>query len=329
MTSLPTTMRAAVLSSFGSPQNVEIATLPIPKPKSGEVLIRVTATAVNSGDVRIRGKDVPKGYKFLMGLMLGFSKPRIPILGTVFAGEVVAVGAKVKAFTSGQRVFGSTELKMGTHAEYLTIHADKAIAPTPGNLSDPEAVSLIFGTTTALHFLNKAKLKQGESVLINGASGAVGLAMLQIAKARGAHVTAVATAKNHDLLTQHGADEVIDYNTTNIADLAQRFDILADCVGTTPYATHKNLLKPKGRFALVVGTLAEGLGTPLVNLFGSRKIVGGTAIANSKTMQEISDLSSQGAISPIVDRVFALNEIQKAHAYVNTGRKTGSVIVTP
>lgn len=329
MTTLPTTMRAAVLRTFGAPQNVQIETLPTPKPKPNEVLVRVTATAVNSGDARIRGRNVPRGFKLLMGLVLGFSKPRIPVLGTVFAGEVVATGPKVQGVTTGQRVFGSTEMKMGTHAEYLTIRAEKAIAPTPKNLTDAEAVSLIFGATTALHFLSKAKPTAGQRVLVNGASGAVGLAMLQIAKARGVHVTAVASDKNHPLLTQNGADQVVDYQTTKITELPQRFDLLIDCVGTAPYASHKHLLTPKGRFALVVGTMAETLAAPLRNLIGGRKIIGGTALANQRTMREISELAIAGTLTPVIDRTYTLNDIAAAHAYVDTGRKAGSVIVTP
>lgn len=329
MTALPTKMRAAVLRKFGAPQNVVIDKLPVPTPKPDEVLVRITATALNSGDARIRGKNVPKGYKFLMGLVLGFSKPRIPVLGTVFAGEVVRTGAKVTEFTQGQKVFGSTEMKMSTHAEYLTIRGDKAIVPAPKGLNDAEAVSLIFGATTALHFLNKAELVKGQRILINGASGAVGLSMLQIAKSRGAHVTAVASAKNHDLLIENGADQVVDYTSTKIADMAQRFDILADCVGTTPFATHKHLLNAKGRFALVVGTMAEGLATPFINLFSKRKVIGGTALATKVSMAQIAQLAQSGPLPPVIDRSFDLDDIQNAHAYVDTGRKTGSVIVTP
>lgn len=325
---IPATMKSAVLIGFGAPDMVRIADRPVPALKPDQVLIRNHAASVNSGDARIRAKNVPKGYGILMSLVFGFNTPRIEILGTVFAGEVAAVGSEVDGFKPGDQVFGSTEMKMGTHAEYLAIKEKDAILPLPDKLSYEDAASYVFGTTTALYFLDKANLQKNERILINGASGSVGIAMVQIAKARGAHVTAIASTKNHAFLQDQGADEVIDYTTTDLRKLPQCYDVIADCPGKMPYARHRHLLKSGGRFAMVTGTLTEALMTPLINLIRPHKIIGGTSLATKQGLQELLELHDKGIITPVIGKCFPFDDIEQAHAHVDTGHKRGNTLVT-
>lgn len=325
---IPETMNAAILTGFGAPEVIRIARRPVPRLKPDQVLVRNHAATVNSGDARIRARNVPKGYKFIMGLVFGFRSPRIKTLGTVFAGEVVATGDAVQEFKTGDRVFGSTELKMGTHAEYVAIKAKDAILPLPDDHSYEDAASYIFGTGTALYFLGKAKLQSKERILINGAAGSVGIAMVQLAHARGAHVTAVASAGNHDFLKMQGANEVIDYHTTDLRTLPQTYDVIADCPGNIPYAKHRHLLKKNGRFAMVTGTLAQALMAPLVKLIRPHKIVGGTALATKSVLKNILKQHEAGNISPVIDKRFEFAQIARAHAHVDTGHKRGNTVLT-
>lgn len=325
---IPATMNTAVLTAFGAPDVIRLAQRPIPALKADEILIRNRAATVNSGDARIRAKKVPKGYGILMSLLFGFRTPKITALGTAFAGEVVSIGAQVKDFKPGDRVFGSTEMKMGTHAEFVTIKASDPVVSIPADLSFEDAVSYVFGTGTALHFLKQADLKSGDSILINGAAGSVGIAMVQLAHARGAHVTAVASARNHDFLREHGADEVIDYHTTDLRSLPRTYDVIADCPGKMAYAKHRHLLKKGGRFAMVTGTMAEAMMTPLVNLIRPHKIVGGTSMATKEGLDIILSLHKTGKITPVIDKRFPLEQAAQAHVHVDTGHKRGNTILT-
>lgn len=322
-------MIAAALTCFGPPENIELREVPRPNTKPHQVLVRIRATCVNSGDARIRGKDVPKGYGFMVNLVFGFRKPRIPILGMSFAGDVVGVGTKVTRFKVGDRIFGSTGLGMGAHAEMVAVKANSGLAKIPDDMSYEHASIIPFGGTTSRFFLvEMAKLKRGEKILINGASGAVGVAMLQLSKYLGAHVTGVSSEANHDLLSALGADEVIDYRSTDIATLKDQYDVIADCVGTAPYYLMKHRLKPGGRLLMVVGTLAETLAAPIQTLIGPHKVIGGTSNSTPEDLQWLLEANKAGYLKPIVDSVYSLSEIVAAHSRVDSGRKTGAVVVT-
>lgn len=322
------TMKAAVLTAFGGTEVIELAERPVPSITKDQVLVRNIATSVNSGDVRIRAKNVPKGYKFLMSLVFGFSKPRKEVLGTVFAGEIVNVGASVTQLKPGDLVFGSTEMKMSTHAEYISIKESAAIADLPKGYGAAESVSQVFGGMTAIYFADKLGLKTGDRILINAAAGSVGIALVQIAAGLGAHVTAIASKRNLDFLIEQGASDVIDYTQTDLTQLASEFDVIADCLGTMPYEKHRRLLHNKGRFALITGTMAEGLAAPFRNLLGSHRIIGGTSIANKSGLMELAKLMTEGTLRPVIDRTFAFDQIHEAHAYVGQGHKRGNVVVS-
>jgi NADPH:quinone reductase-like Zn-dependent oxidoreductase len=321
-------MKAAILTAFGGPEVIQITDRPVPQVKPNQVLVKNHAATVNSGDARIRSKNVPRGYRFLLSLFFGFKKPKKEILGTVFAGEVSSVGADVTEFKPGDLVFGSTELKMGTHAEFVAINDTGAIAPLPKGLSPIESAAIVFGGTTAQYFIQKTGLKMGERILVNAAAGSVGIAMVQIALAMGAHVTGVASAGNHAFLTNMGADEVVDYNTIDLTNLPDKYDVVADCLGTLSYSKHRQLLAKAGRFALITGTMAEGLAAPFRNLFGPHKIVGGTALVKRASLNQITKLAEAGSVRTVIDKTYPLDCIQDAYAHVDAGHKRGDVVLT-
>ena len=323
----PTTMKAAVLTGFGGPEVVQIMQRPVPVLKANQVLIQNQAASVNSGDARIRSKNVPKGYKFLMSLVFGFNRPRIETLGTVFAGRVAQVDASVTKFKPGDLVFGSTELKMATHAEFVAISEDAAITHLPDGLSPAEAASLVFGGTTALFFIEKSNLKTGERILINAAAGSVGIAAVQIASQMGAHVTAIASSVNHDFLKKNGAASCIDYTATNLTELDETFDVILDCPGKMPYAQHRHLLNKGGRFALVTGPLVEGLMAPLKSAFGMHKIIGGTSFATNQSLDRLVTMAGSGTLTPVIETTFSLGQIMEAHTHIDTGHKRGNLII--
>ena len=185
----------------------------------------------------------------------------------------------------------------------------------------------MFGGTTALFFIEKSNLKSGERILINAAAGSVGIAAVQITSQMGAHVTAIASSVNHDFLRKNGAKSCIDYTATNLRNLTQKFDVIMDCLGTTPYATHYHLLNKQGRFALVTGTLTEGLAALFRSAFGKHKVVGGTSIATRASLDKIIKLAQSGSIKPIIEATFTLDQIKDAHARIDKGHKRGNFIV--
>lgn len=322
-------MKAAVLTRFGPPENIAVRDVPQPKIKPHQVLVRVRATCVNSGDARIRGKNVPRGYGLLVSLIFGFRKPRISILGMSIAGDVVEAGNKVTRFTVGDRIFGVTGFGMGAHAEMVAVKAISGLERMPDNISYEQAAIIPFGGTTSRFFLvDKAKLKRGERILINGASGAVGVAMIQLAKYLGAHVTGVSSTANHALLRGLGADEVIDYRSTDIATVAGKYDVIADCVGTASYSRMKHRLNPGGRLLMVVGSLAETLAAPIQSMLGPHTVTGGTSNSTQEDLQWLLEARAAGYLNPVIDSTFTLSEITAAHARTDTGRKAGAVVVT-
>ncbi len=324
----PKTMKAAVLTAFGAPDVIRIAPRSVPTVSANQVLVRNITTSLNSGDVRIRSKNVPQGFKFLVSLVFGFRQPRKEVLGTVFAGEIVETGANVSSFKVGGLVFGSTEMAMATHAEYIAVKETQAIALIPEGYSPQAMASLVFGGSTAIFFADKLYLKKGDRILINAAAGSVGISLVQIASAMGAEVTAVASAKNHEFLKENGAGHTVDYTTLDTRMLTGKYDVIADCLGTTPYNTHRHLLTKTGRFALITGTMCETLAAPIRNLFGSHTIVGGTSLATPKGLHKLIALVEDGTLTPIIEREFAFDKIADAHTYVDKGHKRGNVVIT-
>lgn len=319
-------MKAWFARHYGGPEVLRLEEAQTPSPKPHEVLIRVHATTVNSGDVRVRGCDFPFGMKTLGRLALGWNGPRQPVLGTEFAGVVETVGQGVTRFQRGDAVYAFVGIKMGAHAEYALVSETGPMAKLPEGLDFHQAAALCFGGTTALHYLRLAGLKRGETMLVLGASGAVGMALVQLGKHQGAVVTATTSTGNLDLVASQGPDRVIDYKTTDVAALADRFDIVADAVGAMNFGTAQKLLKPDGRYLAIAGAMAEMLGSLRKGPEG-RRMIAGPATERVEDVVELGRLAAAGHFRPHVDRMFCFADLPAAHAYVDTGRKRGSVVI--
>lgn len=319
-------MRAAIYESYGGPEVVHVAEVPTPEPGPGEILVRVRAFSINTGDWRLRSMIIPGGMAPVAKLQFGWSKPKKPILGTEASGIVERIGAGVTKYAPGDEVCVSPGWKMGCHAEYVVIAEDAMVAGKPANLDFAEAASLAFGGSTALWFFRKAGLKAGERMLVVGASGAVGSAAVQIGKALGAVVTGVASGGNLDIVRGLGADAVIDYTTTDFAAGGAQYDVILDTTATAPYKRVKPILAPNGRLLAVLG----GLGEMLFGNIGTsngHKVVTGTPPDDPELYRDVVALAASGKYRPLIDSRYTLDQIVAAHARVDTGRKRGSVVV--
>jgi NADPH:quinone reductase-like Zn-dependent oxidoreductase len=321
-------MKAIVCTRYGSPDFLQVRELPKPAPRDKEVLIRVLATTVTAGDWRVRSMDVPRGFRLLARLALGITRPRQPILGTELAGEVEAVGKAVTRFKPGDHVFAFSDLRMGCHVEWKCMPEDGAVAAKPANLSHEEAAALSFGGTTALGFLRKAKIQRGDKVLVNGASGGVGTAAVQLAKHFGAHVTGVCSGGNFELVRSIGADALIDYTKADFTANGETYDIIVDTAGTAPFSRSKRSLARGGRLLLVVAGLAETLRAPWASLTTDKKVIAGSPGVRPDDVRLLADLAAAGQLRPVIDRRFPFEQIADAHRYVDAGHKKGNVVVT-
>lgn len=320
-------MKAAICTAYGGPDVVRLQDIPAPIPKPNEVLIRIHASTVSSGDARVRAARFPAGFGVLARLFLGFSRPRRPILGTELAGTVDAVGAHVTRYRPGDRVLAFSGIGMGCHAEVKCMPQDGPMALLPAGLAFEVAAAISFGGSTALHFLRDvARVQQGERVLINGASGAVGSAAVQLARHFGAHVTGVTSAANAALVRSLGADEVLDYAATDFATSHERWDVILDAVGNLSFARCRPAMAEKGRLLLLVAGLGDLLCAPMQSRHGL-KVAAGPAPERAEDIATLVALCEAGVYKPVIDSRFPLARIAEAHARVDTGRKVGSVVV--
>lgn len=321
-------MKAFVYERYGPPDVVELRDVAKPVPKDDEVLIKVRATTVSSGDWRARSLNMPAGFRLISRLVFGISKPRQPILGTELAGVVESTGKGVTKFNAGDEVFAFSGAGMGAHAEYKTMPEDGEVALKPANLSFDEAAALSFGGTTALVFLRRAKIQRGEKVLVNGASGAVGTAVVQLAKHFGADVTGVCSTANLELVTSIGADKVIDYTREDFTKNGETYDIIVDTAGTAPFSRCRGSLKEGGRLLKVLGSLPDLLRAPWPSLTSSKKVIAGPVSGSAADLRFLAELAEAGEYKPVIDRRYPFEQMVEAHRYVDTGRKRGSVVVT-
>ncbi|MBI3991734.1 MAG: NAD(P)-dependent alcohol dehydrogenase [Candidatus Lambdaproteobacteria bacterium] len=321
-------MKAVVCTRYGAPDVLELREWPKPVPKAHEVLVRICATTVDIGDARMRALRVPRGLGIPSRLMLGIFKPRHPVFGFNCAGEIETVGKDVTRFKPGDQVVASAGLKFGCHAEYRSIPEDGAIVLKPGNVSHEEAAALCFGGITAMIFFKSGALKRGETVLINGASGAVGTAAVQMAKHLGAEVTGVCGAGHVELVRSLGADHVIDYTREDFTKSGVTYDLIMDNVGNAPFSRVKHLLKPGGRFLMVIGDLLQ-----MIDARFRKQVINpdeGTAaeVFTAENYASLMALAGQGHLKAVIDSTFPLERIAEAHARVDGGHKTGSVVIT-
>ena len=321
-------MKANVYEQYGGPEVLQFKEVAKPIPADNEVLIRVYATTVNSGDWRARSLELG-GFSPLGWLVFGFFKPRNKILGTELSGEIEAIGKNVTKFEVGELVYGFPGMGSGCHAEYVTMSEDGVIAHKPSSLSFEEAAAISFGGITALEFLERmGKIQPGEKVLINGASGAVGLAAVQLAKHFGAEVTGVCSTANLDLVRSVGADKVIDYTCKDFSRNGETYDIIVDAAGTAPWSISHNSLNQSGRLLLVNGLVRDMVRAAFQGKKATKRIVAGTGGGTAEQLRFLNKLIEAGKYRPIIDRAYPFEKIAEAHAYVDSGRKKGSVAIT-
>ncbi|HCA80523.1 MAG TPA: NAD(P)-dependent alcohol dehydrogenase [Bacteroidetes bacterium] len=321
-------MRASIYERYGAPDVLQLKDVAKPAPKDNEVLIKICATTVTSGDWRARSLNVPAGFGLMSRLFFGVSRPRQPILGTELSGVVESVGKSASKFKVGDKVFAFSGAGMGCYAEYKCMPEDGAVALKPANLTFDEAAAMSFGGTTALNFFKRGKLQSGEKVLVNGASGGVGTAAVQLARHFGADVTGVCSAANVELVKSLGAAHVIDYTKEDFTQNGETYDVIIDTVGTAPFSRIKSSLKERGRLLLVLGTLPDLLQIPWVSMTSSKRVIGGPATERAEDLRFLAKLAEAGEFRPVIDRRYPLEQIAEAHRYVDTGRKKGNVVIT-
>ncbi|WP_194397163.1 NAD(P)-dependent alcohol dehydrogenase [Microbacterium atlanticum] len=320
-------MKAAVYRRFGGPDVVRIEHIADPRPRPDEILIRVHASTVSAADHRSRSRDIPAGLIVPSSLVLGFFRPRRPVLGMDVAGVVERTGADVQGFAVGEEVVAMLGSRFGGHAEYVVVKAADAVARKPRDLAFDEAASLVFGGLTAQSYLNQVSVGAGTRVLVNGASGAVGTAFVQILSAVGADVTAVCSTENHDLVTGLGARRTIDYRSEDFTADGATYDVIVDCVGNAPVDRVHGALNPGGAVLLV----AADLGSLLRAKRDARRygitVVTGPGRYRAADLEHVMLLAELGDLRPVIDRSYPLHDIVDAHRYVDTGHKRGSVVL--
>lgn len=320
-------MKAILYQQYGPPDVLQMADIAKPIPKPNEILIKTYATTVTSGDWRVRSLTVPAGFGWMTRLVFGVSRPRQPILGSELAGVVESVGEAVSRFKVGEAVFAFSDARMGCYAEYKCMPQDGAVACKPPGLSYGEAAALSFGGTTALDFLRRAKLQRGESVLINGASGAVGAAAVQLARHFGAHVTAVCSTANMAWVRALGASQVIDYTQEDFTQNGQTYHVIMDTVGTAPFSRCQASLRDGGRLLLVLAGLADMLHAPWASLTSGKRVIAGPVSVRADDLPLLAELAAAGAFKAVIDRRYRFEQMVEAHHYVDSGRKKGNVVV--
>ena len=315
-------MKAAVYFQYGQPAVLQVKEVEKPVPGNNEILLRVMATAVNSGDVRLRKAD-PFAVRFIFGLI----KPKINILGSVFSGEVESVGKDVTNFKTGDAVFGHTDMLFGAYAEYKSIPENGSLALKPAGVTHAEAAAIPFGGVTAWHFIKKANIKPGQKVLIVGASGAVGSAAVQLAKSLGAEVTAVCSTANIALAKSIGADKVIDYTQEDFTKNGEMYDVIFDTVKTIPVSRSLKSLNKNGVMILSAAGITEMLQGLWINKISNKRVLTGVISHTAAGIIFLKELLEAAKLKPVIDRSFPLDQIADAHAYVEKGHKKGNVII--
>lgn len=330
-------MKAVVFTEYGPPDVLLVREVATPVPNDREVLIRIRAASVNFGDMVVRNFKAVTPAKFHMPLLFwligrvtfGLRRPRVRILGSEFAGEIAAVGRDVTRFKEGDQVFGFRGPRMGAYAEYLCMPERGVLAAKPANLSFTEAAAVPYGALMALSLLRKIDIQPGQRVLVNGASGGIGPALLQLAKTHfQADVTGVCGTARMNYVRALGADRVIDYTKEDFTASGETYDVIIDILGRMPFARSKRALRPKGRCILVSFKSRQVFQMLWTSLFGDKKLICAVSTETPEALRFIKGLVETGKLTPIVDRCFPLEQAADAHRYVEAGQRKGSVVLT-
>ncbi len=315
-------MQLARVERYGPPETITIADAPVSPPGPGQVLVRIEAAGVSSGDARIRAGRFPSGFGVLARLAIGLRGPRAAVLGSTFSGVIAEVGDGVDDLAPGDEVAGMTGVRLGCHAEFAVLPAGLAVRK-PAGLGHPDAAGVLFGGTTARYFLrDRAAMRPGATVLVNGASGSVGSAVVQLATILGGTVTAVCSAANRDLVTRLGARRWIDYNRTPVAGLGDRFDVVFDAVGNLSRADGLRLRAPGGALVLAVAGLFD-------TVRGGRGVHAGSAAERPEDIAELLQLAAAGRLDPVVTVLGGLSALPEAYRLIDGGHKVGNLVVQP
>lgn len=318
-------MKASVNTKYGPPEVLEVKEVAKPIPKDNEVLIKIHATTVNRTDCGFRSPEY-----FIVRLVGGLFKPRKHILGSELAGEVEAIGKNVKTFKPGDQVFGLSTFNFGTHAEYVCVKEEKAIALKPTNMSYQEAAAVCDGAFLAYANLKKIDFSKPQKILVNGASGSIGSSTVQLAKYLGADITAVCDTRRAELVKSLGANKVIDYTKEDFTNCGELFDVVFDSVGKSSFGKCKKILKSKGIYiSSELGYMSQNIYYALCTpLFGGKKVLFPIPVDKKEDIIFFKELIEAGKYKAIIDRTYPLEQIIEATKYVETGEKTGNVVIT-
>ena len=322
-------MKAIVCTKYGPPDVLQLKEVARPIPKDNEVLIKIHATTVNRTDCGIL-----RAKPFILRFFTGLIRPKNPILGTEFAGKIEAVGKNVTSFKVDDKVFGFDDQGLGSHAEYMAISEDSALTTIPSNMTYEQAAASSEGAHYAYNFIKKVNLKSGQKVLVNGATGAIGSAAVQLLKYFGVYVTAVSSTKNIELVRSLGADKVIDYTKEDFTKDEEKYDFVFDAVGKSSFAKCKQLLKPGGVYiSSDLGYMAQNVFLPLITpiikpMIGNKKTVFPIPKDIRGSILFIKKLIEEGKFKAVIDREYPLEQVVEAYRYVEAGHKTGNVVIT-
>ena len=329
-------MKAIVYTEYGPPEVLHLKEVEKPTPKDNEVLIRIYATPVNYGDTLARNFREISPRKFNMPflfwlparMVFGFSKPKVNILGNEFAGKIEAVGKDVKLFKAGDQVFGFRGMSMGANAEYLCMPENGLVTIKPANMTYEEAATVPGGALTALSLLRKVNIQPGQKVLINGASGGIGSAAVQLARYYGAEVTGVCGTPRLEFVKSLGADKVIDYTKEDFTQSGETYDLIFDILGKSSFSSCKSSLKQNGRYLLASFKMKQLFQMLWTSMIGSKKVICALSFEKAEDLLFIKELIEAGKIKSFIDRCFPLEQTAEAHRYVETGNKKGNVVIT-
>ena len=320
-------MKAIVYEKYGGPEVLELKEIAKPTPKKDQVLIKIHAVTVTMGDCELRSPKIPYLLWFIVRLAFGLFKPRKKILGGYFAGEVEAIGEKVKKIKKGDQLFGVSGADFGAYAEYVSLSESNALTTLPSNMTYEEAAPVALGLDS-LHFLRKAKIKAGEKVLINGAGGGIGTYAVQIAKYLGAEVTAVDSGDKLDILRSLGADFVIDYQKEDFVKSGKTYDVVFDVVGVIAHANSLKLLQPNGRYLSAIPQFPRIFKSWITDLTSNKKVMTGLTSPTQEDLNYLKDLIETGKLKTALESsIFPFEKMADAHRYIESGRKIGNLVI--
>ncbi|ETX04079.1 MAG: alcohol dehydrogenase [Candidatus Entotheonella gemina] len=322
-------MKVIAYDHYGPPNVLRLKEVPKPSPKIGELLLRVRAVEVTKADCELRSFRFPVHWFWLpLRLTMGITKPRRQVLGSYFAAEIEALGEGASKFEVGDRIFGTAHLRLGAYGEYLCLPETYPLVTMPSNLSFEEAAAVPLGGLNALHFMRLAEIEQGESVLINGAGGSIGIFALQIAKDLGGHVTAVDRSIKEGMLRQIGADHFIDYSKSDFTKSDQKYDVIFNMVARVNYSAAIKCLKPGGRWLSGNPQFFHLIKPFLTNLFSDKRAITKFAGEKEEELIALKDMIEAKRIKPVVDNVYPMEEAVLAHQRVENEDRLGAVVLT-